>query len=168
VIAVDHGSGLHVAFSDGKSVFLSSSKDQGSTWTQAVRVSNGSNTKTTVFPWLSAGDYGKVDLVWLGTSASSELDTNAQWRVFMSQTQNAFASVPTFFQTAATQVMHTGAVCTSGSACPSGTRTLADYFTDTVYFDGNAMIAYPSDAQVSPPLTYFIKQTGGSTVTGSK
>jgi hypothetical protein len=167
VIDVDHGGGLHVAFSDGKSVFLTSSKDQGNAWTQPVRVSNGFNTKTTVFPWLSAGDYGKVDLVWLGTSASSELNTSAQWRVFMSQTQNAFDNVPTFFQTAATQIMHTGAVCTSGSACPSGTRTLADYFTDTVYFDGNALITYPSDAQVSPPLTYFIKQTGGSTVTGS-
>ncbi len=168
VIAVDHGGGLHVTFSDGKSVFLTSSKDQGLTWTQPVRVSNGLNTKTTVFPWLDVGDYGRVDVVWLGTSSSSELDTKAQWHVFMAQTQNAFASVPTFFQTAATDVMHTGAICTSGSACPSGTRTLADYFTDTVYFDGNALILYPSDQQVSPPLTYFIKQTGGATVTRSQ
>ena len=168
VIAVDKGSGLHLTFSDGHSVFLTSSNDLGNTWTPPVRVSNGPNTKTTVFPWLSPGDYGKVDLVWLGTSASSELDTNAQWQVFMAQTQNAFAAVPTFFQAAATSVMHTGPVCTNGSGCPSGTRTLADYFTDTVYFDGNALILYPSDQQVSPPLTYFIKQTGGSTVTGSK
>jgi len=149
-------------------VFLTSSKDLGNTWTPPVRVSNGSNTKTTVFPWLDVGDYGKVDLVWLGTPASSELDTNAKWQVFMAQTQNAFASVPTFFQTAATNVMHTGPVCTNGSGCPTGTRNLADYFTDTVYFDGNALILYPSDQQVSPPLTYFIKQTGGSTVTGSR
>ena len=168
VIAVDRGSGLHVAFSDGQSVFLTSSKDLGNTWTPPVRVSNGSNTKTTVFPWLSAGDYGKADLVWLGTSASSELDTSAKWQLFMAQTQNAFSSVPTFFQTAATNVMHTGPICTSGSACPSGTRNLADYFTDTVYFDGNALIVYPSDQQVSPPLTYFIKQTSGTIVTGSK
>lgn len=167
-LAVDRGGNLHAVFSDGKNVFLTSSQDQGADWTLPVRVNNGVDTKTTLFPWVDAGDAGKVDIVWLGTGAASNMDTGATWKVFFAQTQDAFSSVPGFAQVAATGVVHTGAVCTNGTGCPSGTRNLADYFTDTVYQDGSALVVYPDDQATSSPLTYFIRQNGGTLVIGSK
>ena len=41
---------------------------------------------------IAAGGSGKVDLVWLGTSAGSPDDSGAQWHVFFGQSKKAFAS----------------------------------------------------------------------------
>jgi hypothetical protein len=165
-LAVDHGGGLHVVYADGKNIYLTSSADQGADWTTPVRVNNGVDTKTTLFPWISAGGSGEADIVWLGTPATNNLDSSAQWKVFFAQTTDAFAPVPAFSEQAATNVVHTGAVCTNGTGCPTGTRSLADYFTDTVYQDGSALIVYPNDQQTSSPLTYFIRQNGGAELGG--
>lgn len=165
VIAVDRGSGLHIAFSDGQNMKLTSSADGGTTWSTPVVVNNGAASKIALMPWLDAGAYGKLDLVFLGTGSASSLDTNATWRVFMVQTQNAFAKVPTFYQSVASDVVHTGPVCVNGTGCPSGSRNLADYFTNTVYYDGSNLIVYPSD-QANPgnATTWFTRQTGGPKV----
>ncbi len=165
VVAVDRGSGVHVAYCDGQNMRLTSSADGGATWSTPVIVNNNSYSKIALMPWLDAGAYGKVDLVWLGTGSSSNLDTNATWRVSMAQTQNAFAKVPTFYESVASDVVHTGPVCVNGDNCPAGSRNLADYFTNTVYNDGSNLIVYPSD-QANPgnATTYFTRQTGGSKV----
>lgn len=149
-LAIDGKGNPHIVYSDGHTVYLVSSADRGATWTVPVRVSNGAETKTALFPWVAAGAGGKLDIVWFGTSGQS-LDSGAQWRVFFAQTQDAFAKVPTFYEAAATDVMHKGPICTEGTGCVSGTRNLADYFTNTVYMDGNAMIVYPDDYHNETP-----------------
>ena len=167
ILAVDRGGNLHVVYSDGVNVYLTSSSDQGATWTIPVRVNNGATTKTAIAPWVDAGDEGKVDIIWWGTSSSNSLSSDAQWKVFMAQSQNAFAKNPVITQAAATGVFHTGPICVDGTGCASGTRNLAEYASTTVYRDGMAMIVYPDDQQTSNPLTYFVKQTGGNTVLSS-
>lgn len=166
-IALDRAGYLHVVFSDGRNVFLIGSTNGGATWTTPVRVNSGAQTKTAISPWIEAGAGGKVNVVWWGTSASSNLDTSAQWRVFFAQTQNAFASVPAFAEMAATPVMHVGAICVDGTACPSGTRNLAEYFALGSYLDGSALIPYPDDKSNPAPMTMFVRQTGGALI-GSK
>ena len=167
-LAIDQSGGLHVVFSDSHHVFLTSSKDLGATWTPPVRVNNGSENRTAMQPWVVAGAYGKVNVTWLGTSDTSALDAAAQWMVYMSQTQNAFANVPVFRQRAATGVNHVGAICNNGLACASGTRNMAEYWTPDVYLDGNEYIVYPDDHNSNLPSgsarTWFVRQTGGSTV----
>ncbi len=168
-IAVDKGSGLHIVFNDGQSSYLTSSPDQGASWTTPIRLNNTWDSKSSLEPWVVAGDYGKVDVFFYGTSASNFLDSNAQWKVFMAQTLNAFAAVPLVTQAAATPYfMHNGPICVNGTACASGTRNLLEYFYPDVYFGGNAMAVYPDDLHVDPSTTvtraWFIKQTGGSTV----
>jgi hypothetical protein len=165
-LAVDSASGLHVVFSDGRSIYLIGSADRGATWTLPVRVSNGADTKTALAPWVVAGAAGKLDIVWWGTGASSNLDTAADWKVFMAQTVNPFDRTPTFTQRAATGIMHTGAICVEGTACPDGTRSLAEYFAHDVSPDGNALIAYPDDKNggTGSAVTFFVRQTGGPTV----
>ncbi len=164
IVAVDRSSNIHVVFSNGSSVYLASSSNQGSTWTNPVQVNNGTETKTSIAPWIDAGDGGKVDILWWATSSANNLDTTAQWKVYFAQTQNALARTPTITENAATGVFHTGPICVNGTGCASGTRDLAEYASTTVYSDGTAMIVYPDDQQTQNPLTYFEKQTSGPLV----
>jgi len=167
-VAIDQGSGLHVVFSDSHHVFLTSSKDLGTSWTPPVRVNNGSESRSAMQPWVTAGALGKVNITWLGSSDTNVLDANAQWQVFMAQTQNAFANVPFFTQSTATGINHVGPICNNGLACASGTRNMAEYWTPDVYLDGNEYIVYPDDHNSNLPSgaarTWFVRQTGGSTV----
>ena len=119
-------------------------------------------------PWVVAGDAGKVNVAWLGSASTSFLDSSAQWQVFLAQSQSDFASVLTFAQTTVTGVVHAGPVRVSGLGCPSGTRTLAEYWTPDVCLDGNALIVYPDDKNSGlasgAARIWFTRQTGGPTV----
>jgi hypothetical protein len=167
-IAVDRGGNLHVVFNDGRRSLLTSSADQGATWTTPVQVNSGANAKTSLEPWVIAGDPGKVDVFFYGTSAPNFMDTTAQWQVFMAQTQNAFRAVPVFSIRPATNVMHKGPICVNGTACPQGTRNLLEYLFPDAYPDGNALATYPDDLHVDPTTTvtrsWFLKQIGGSRI----
>ena len=167
-LALDSPGNVHIAFSDSRNVYLISSHDQGASFNPPARVNNGVPTKTAVAPWVSAGSSGKVNIHWWGTSHTDFMDFTAPWQVFMAQTQNAFANVRTFAQSAATGVMHVGAICVNGLACPSGSRNLAEYAAPDVGLDGNALIVYPDDKNsgtaTGAARTWFVKQVGGATV----
>lgn len=92
--------------------------------------------------------------------------------VYMAQSQNALAKVPTFAIAPATPyVIHTGAICNSGTACPSGTRTMLEYFFPDTYVDGNAAAVFPDsihiqDTTAANTTVWFVKQTSGNKITG--
>jgi hypothetical protein len=80
--------------------------------------------------------------------------------------------VPTVTQSPAVlYVWHHGPICVNGTGCPSGTCNLLEYSFPDTYLDGTALAAYPDDLHVNPATTiaqaWFIKQSGGSKVTGS-
>jgi hypothetical protein len=164
-LAIDKAGNLYIVFSDSHAAFLTSSVDHGTTWTAPVRVSNGSTTKSVIGPWITAGDAGKVNITWWGTSAASNNDTTAQWKVFFAQSLNALDKVPTFAQATATGIMHQGAICTNGTGCADGTRNLAEYFAPGLYTDGSELIVYSDDFNNAAPVAVFIRQTGGSRIT---
>lgn len=163
-LAIDQAGNLYVAYSDSHAAYLTSSQDHGATWSTPVRVSNGSGSKSVIGPWVTAGAPGAVNVTWWGTPALSNNDTTAQWKVYFAQSQNALASIPTFAQTAATGVMHQGAICTNGTGCASGTRNLAEYFAPGLYLDGSEMIVYSDDYNNASPVATFIRQTGDATL----
>lgn len=163
-VAVDSSSNVYVAYSDGANIHLTVSSDGAATWTTPVRVNNGVDSKTALAPWIVAGSAGKVNLSWWGTSSNSNMDPNAPWKVFMAQSQNALAKVPTFYQAAATGIMHQGAICVNGTGCASGTRNLAEYFAPTAYTDGTELILYSDDYNNASPLATFTRQIAGPTV----
>lgn len=167
-VAVDTASNVYVVFCNGSNVFLTASTDQGGTWTTPVRVNNGSGSKTAMGPWVTAGGAGHVNIAFWGTSDSNANDTAAQWQVFNAQSRNATASIPTITQTAATGIMHVGPICNQGLNCAAGTRNLAEYFAPDIGLNGEALIVYPDDKNSSSPSgaarTFFVKQTGGSTL----
>ncbi|HWX54739.1 MAG TPA: hypothetical protein VN176_09130 [Verrucomicrobiae bacterium] len=169
-LALDHAGNIYIAFSDGVTSFLTHSTNSGEAWSTPVRVNAGANAKTTVEPWVVAGDAGKVNVFFYGTSDPSFNSSTAQWSIYMAQSQNALATVPTFSITAATGVMHIGAICDNGLGCASGTRNLLEYFYPDVYPDGNVFVPYPDDLHVDHTTTitnvFVLKQTGGSKIIG--
>lgn len=169
-LALDTAGNLYIAFSDGAASYLISSTNGGEAWTTPVRVNAGANAKTTVEPWVVAGGPGRVAVFFYGTSDASFNSTTAHWSIYMAQSQNALASVPTFAISAATGVMHIGAICNNGLACANGTRNLLEYFYPDVYPDGNVFVPYPDDLHVNPATTvtsvFVLKQTGGSRLLG--
>ena len=78
----------------GDGGYLASTNDGGRTWSNRVRVSDGLNTRTTLFPWLETGPTpGSVGIVWYGTSNPVNND-DANWHVFYAQSFNADEEVP--------------------------------------------------------------------------
>jgi hypothetical protein len=161
-LGIDNAGNLYIAYSDSHAVYLTHSTDQGASWSVPVRVSNGAASKSAIGPWVTAGDPGKVDVAWWGTSAGSNNDPTAQWSVLFSQSTNALASIPTFAQAAATGIMHQGAICTNGTGCADGTRNLAEYFAPGLSLDGSELIVYSDDFNNAAPLATFIRQTSGT------
>lgn len=167
-LAVDNFSNLFTVWSDNQSVFLSSSSDLGNTWTAPVRVNSGATVgKSNVFPWVAADAYGHVVVTWLGsniagnsndvatmqpTCTDGTTDCWAQWNVYMAESVNGNAAVPSFTQHAASDhVMHSGTVCTNGTGCSNGdSRALADFFQVALDTQHRANIAFADDHLASP------------------
>jgi len=140
-LAVDPTNGnLYAVWSDGHTVGLSSSSDQGEHWSPAITVSSAP-AKTAIFPWVAAYN-GIVDVVYYGTTAASDNDPSADWHVYFAQlagggfTQTQVNAAPN----------HHGVICTNGTACGSGTRNLLDLFQIAIDPDvSKAAIIYTDD-----------------------
>ncbi len=142
-LAVDPTNGnLFATWSDGHSVFFSTSSDQGSTWTSAITV-NLDPAHTAIFPWVAAYN-GTVDLVYYGTTAGSKDDSSAVWNVYLAQTTNGGTS---FSQSLVSDTPnHEGIICTAGIACTPGTRNLLDLFEVAIDpQNGRAGVIYTND-----------------------
>jgi hypothetical protein len=170
VIAVDHSGNVYAAFSTQLSnttlmgVYMVSSFDGGKTWSAAQRVSP--TNQTAVFPAVSAGDAGRVDFIWIGTSATSPSDPSAQWNIYFAQSRNANSGTPRWSTGQVSQkVMHIGDICNQGLNCNifGGNRDLADFISVTVDADGNANAVWTDDSSQSPKAIMFAKQIGGPT-----
>lgn len=122
-LAVDPVNGnLYAVWSDGHSVALASSSDQGATWSAPMTVSSAP-ANTAMLPWVAAYN-GTVDVVYYGTSAASNLDPSADWHVYFAQLAGG-----SFVQTQVNAAPnHHGVVCTGGTGCGPGTRNLLDLF----------------------------------------
>ncbi len=171
-IAADAANNLYIVFSDGTNAYYTASTDGGATWRLPTVVQSGYGIKTTMEPWVVAGDAGKINVLFYGTSATSNMATDANWVVYMAQSQNALAKVPTFSTAPATPwVIHQGPICTNGLGCASGTRTMLEYFFPDTYVDGNAIAVYPDsehvqDTTADNTTVWFIRQTGGNRISG--
>jgi hypothetical protein len=124
-LAVDPRNGnLYAVWSDGHNIWESQSTDHGTTWSMTPRLV--STTATSLMPWVAARN-GKVDIVYYGTAAASQDDTNASWNVYDPQLKNGSLTITQV--NPAGQPIRVGAVCTEGTGCVNGTnRELLDLF----------------------------------------
>ncbi len=142
-LAVDPTNGkLYAVWSDGHTVFFSTSTDQGTSWTPAVAVSSAPAATTALLPWVAAYN-GTADVAYYGTTASSNLDPTAQWHVFFSQTTGTSFTPQTQVNPSPN---HVGVICTGGTSCGPGTRNLLDLFQLAIDpQNGKAAIIYVDD-----------------------
>jgi hypothetical protein len=180
-VGIDHGKDgtLYAVWSERRDAvketwtMLATSRDGGTTWDTPVHVD--STPSTTVFPWVTAGDAGRVAVSYYGTDSTGaspeELDVkDAGWQVysaFSTDFGKTFAE-----QQTTTDALHKGSVCTSGTGCASGTRDLLDFFeTDldatgclvTVFTDNSRDTVTPTGARSGDEATRIavVRQSGG-------
>lgn len=126
-VAVDRDGNVYTTFSDDKNVYYCFSTDQGDTWSRPIRVSNGGDTKTAIFPMVEAGSAGRIAFGWYGSTVNDSQDPTAQWHYFHARTTNALDALPTFEQVRVSRtVVHTGRVCQDGLSCADDGSSCGD------------------------------------------
>lgn len=159
-LAVDSDGNVFNVFSDDRNVYLSSSTDQGVTWSRPLRVNAGGPSNIAIFPHIAAGSPGRVIISFYGHSGTSSQDPAADWKVFAVRSQNALAASPLFEEVlVSNRTFHTGPVCEQGLACPCCRELTECYDIDIDPVDGSAALAYGSFAVAG---TYISRQVAGA------
>ncbi len=155
------------------------STDQGNTWSTPIQIdTSGSPVGTlreNVFAWISAGDDGRVNIVWYGTPNTPSGGNNAPddcndctWSVWMVQSLNAHAPVPTFTAPilASEHHVHRGAVQSLiGGQNQLSSRSLGDYLQMRTGPLGEAHIAYVDSNNIigsAAGHAMYVRQNGGT------
>src|SRR2546423_13102066 len=155
---------VYVAYSNDHDIFLLHSTDSGVTWSQPVRVSNGPETATSVFPWLETGPTpGSVGVVWYGTTQASNND-NADWNVFYAQSFDATANMPTFRQAQVSDHFIHGSNISEGGLLGNANRNLLDYFQVTFDPHVAAVVGWTDDHNDFTGHTYIAHQISGPNI----
>jgi hypothetical protein len=164
-IAVDRAGNLYAAWSDLHGVYVSISKDHAETWTPPIKVSAASD-KAAVFPYVIAGDAGRVGLAWLGSTAADPSVEDAEWHVNYAYNLSALAKGTRWTQVRASDhVVHSGEICLEGLMCDAtgGNRNLAEVLQIGLTRDGRVLIAYPDDSNPAhlAGWSWIAEQRGG-------
>lgn len=152
---------------------LATSSNHGTSWTTPVKVN--ATPKTTVFPWVSAGDAGRVAITYLGTdsggfSPETLAKPDASWFVYSAFSSDSGATF-TEQQTTPNKV-NQGSICTSGTGCATGQRDMGDFIeTDTddtgclvtTYTDNARDVVTSTGARTTDnaSLIGFVRQSSG-------
>jgi hypothetical protein len=139
-VSVDRAGNVYSFFSDNHNLFFMFSTDHGQTWHgkadgTPIQV-NAPPSNTAIFPWSAAGDAGKVDVVWYGTSVYQPGGTESypypttQWYVYFGQNLHATTIGSTFSQVQASPVVHLGGVCQGGVGCIGNQQSNRDLYDD--------------------------------------
>jgi hypothetical protein len=120
------------------------------TWAPPIDLT-GETNDSAIFPWMVAGDAGKVDLVYYKSNNgenSNASPPSTVWNVFFAQSMNALNSGANFKSVqVSAEPNHLGPICTGGTGCTSGDRDLLDFFTVDVDHLGAAHIIFSDDHQ---------------------
>src|SRR4051794_1480433 len=130
-VSVDAAGNVYSVYTDDHHVFYSFSTDHGQTWKGPFLITTTSGTQ--IFPWSTAGDPGKLDVVYYQTPYYDGVNTpdnypdSAAWTVGFAQNLNALTPGSAWSRQTASPTNHFGGVCESGVAC-TGNRDLFDDF----------------------------------------
>jgi hypothetical protein len=130
-VSVDKAGNVYSVYTDDHHVYYSFSADHGKTWSGPYLVTTTSGTQ--IFPWSTAGDAGKLDVVYYqtpyfdGTNTPDNYPDSAAWTVGFAQNLNALKAGSSWSRQTASPTNHFGGVCESGVTC-TGNRDLFDDF----------------------------------------
>jgi hypothetical protein len=155
-------------------------KDLGKTWSAPMTVAAPGNARV-FWPWIAAGDAGKVSVVWYQTGPNQLADNDCQAAdiyVYESTILNATTTSPTrYLVNAVGRSVHSGLVCQGGTTCVATgqDRRLGDYFTNALDTKGCVFIA-TGDTKLLDPTTgapyptsrpLFVRQNRGPALYGT-
>jgi hypothetical protein len=138
-VALDSAGNAYATWSDDHNVYLAHSTDHGQHWSTPRQVNHGTAAATAIYPWLTAGRPGKVDLVFYGTPAAANYQTcgqtgtyncdNEPWSVFFTQNLSVLSG-GSWAQAKVTPVVHQGGVCQGGVTCTARGNDNRDLYDD--------------------------------------
>lgn len=154
------------------------STDEGDHWAKPVTIPTGLTNN--VMPWIAAGDDGRVDIAFYGTTAGVDRVTfgpqnctaggpdavNGFWSVYVIQSLNAHSSTVSFSKPvdASGHPIHHGSIQSLiGGQC--GDRTLGDFFQLRVGPDGGAQLSFGDSNNIDEafaPHAMHVRQVGGN------
>jgi hypothetical protein len=149
-------------------IYYTFSTNGGTTWAPPINLTPEANDSA-VFPWMVAGDAGRVDLVFYKSNNgenSNIAPPTTVWNVYFAQSTNALNTGSNFKTVqVSTEPNHIGGLCTEGLNC-SGDRDLLDFLTVDVDHLGAAVIAFTDDHQRrnSDPRDKSTRQIAGNSV----
>jgi hypothetical protein len=158
------------------SVMMAVSSDHGQTWRTTTVAHPGS--VRVLWPWVVAGDRGKVSVVWYQLDRLADPDCQpANTFVYDAQIFGADGSTPSIsVVNASGRSIHYGTICQGGTNCVATgqDRRLGDFFTNAIDQRGCVVIA-TGDTMLMDPMTggplptarpLFIRQNIGPTLVG--
>lgn len=169
-VAVDRAGNLYVVTSNLDGVFLSSSKDRGKTWSPLQQVS-GAETNSAVFPYVVAGDAGRVGVTWLASTTDDPNDDAATWTTKYAYNLDTLRKSKWTVTQASDHVVHAGPICLEGLNCDikdgfglnGNSRALAEVVQAGITKDGRVLISYPdtSDQAHAAGWAWVVEQNAG-------
>ena len=128
-----------------------------------------------VFPWVTAGDAGRIDIAYYGSHAPIGYDPNSQtaaWGTYMTQSLNALSTSPSFATASVAETStHLSSICFNGVGCTGqGNRNLLDFFEVQHDSRGAAVVVYNDDANsltalfTGGPYVMEGRQVGGQSL----
>ncbi len=94
-----------------------------------------------LWPWMVAGDNGRIALVWIGSDAAAPSQA-ADWRLYAAFVTDAVTDPRGQVAIATPDPIHRGPLCQSGVGCAAlSDRRLGDFITAAVDINGDLLIA---------------------------
>jgi len=152
-VSVDRAGNVYSVYTDDHHVYYSFSTDHGRTWTGPFLITTTSGTQ--IFPWSTAGDAGKLDVVYYqtpyydGVNTPDNYPASAAWTVGFAQNLKALTPGSAWSRQTASPTNHFGGVCESGVTCTGNRDLFDDFGVAASPTTGLASIIY-SDDQFDP------------------
>ena len=170
--------------------YYSYSTDGGLTWAPRQQV-NQPAQQTNIFPWITAGDPGKIDIAWYGTADTtgkapydSDDVNSGHWDVYLAQSLDALSSTPDFTVTKVSDHYVKYGNISTGGTTGTADRSLGDYMQVQTGIHGEALLSYVDDTSggrnqdisdgsgETPPEaagpTMIVRQIGGPSLFNAK
>lgn len=142
------------------------SKDGGTTWSAPIQINTPEqNQPTVIFPWIAAGDPGRVAIAYYaapqasfkGAMGPDGID-NGTWDVALAQTVNGLSTAPTFTHTLVTDHHNKFGNISTGGLGGSKDRSLGDYLQVKKGNQGELLVSYVDETSGNRAVDF----TGGS------
>lgn len=182
--ALDKAGNIYVVWSRDEQgstevgTYLAVSTNKGKSFGAPVKM-NSRGVRNSVFPWVIAGDPGRVAVAFYGTKKEGDSSSNAgPWDVYVSQSTDFLAKKPHVQQAKVSEhPSHTNPICFSGLGCTVGeaeNRNLGDFFQlDMDPTDGSVLVIWADTANqygalAGSAVNSFAKQVGGPSLLAGK